>query len=213
MILLIKRANCQVAGFAAATIGWLLSTTSMGLVEWRLWHISYAPPLLSSLVCVGMWRVCIYYHDSNKGIFCHHYSYNDTFLPLDIRVSQNLLLVATILGLLGKACIVFAIRNLYMGIIPKTVTCNPFIASGILYLSASICISVAVIWNYHSVRNEQGIHFPPSFYVPFKPDTQEIGSALLVAALAVLLMLLSGFIFLSYRVRLDSQVHPEIADT
>ncbi|XP_064134837.1 claudin-34 [Loxodonta africana] len=212
MILLVNSANCQVAGFAAATIGWLLSTTSMGLVEWRLWHISHAPPLLSSLVCVGMWRVCIHYHDSNKAIFCYHYTYHDTFLPLDICVSQNLLLVATILGLLGKACIIFAIRNLYMGILRKTATCNPFIASGILYLSASVCISVAVIWNYHSVRNEQGIHFPSSFYVPFKPDTQEIGSAFLVAALAAFLMLLSGFIFLSYRVPLDSQVHPEIAE-
>ncbi|KAI4545718.1 hypothetical protein MG293_005984 [Ovis ammon polii] len=36
MPLLINSANCQIVGFVVTTIGWILGTTSMGFVEWRV---------------------------------------------------------------------------------------------------------------------------------------------------------------------------------
>uniref|UniRef100_A0A8D2E153 Claudin-34 n=1 Tax=Sciurus vulgaris TaxID=55149 RepID=A0A8D2E153_SCIVU len=213
MVWLVSSANRQVAGFAIATIGCILSGISMGLVEWRMWYINQ--PLLSpsGVACVGMWRVCIYHHHysniSNAKV-CYRYTYHDDFLPPDIRVSQHLLLAANILGLLGKAFIILALRNVYMGILQKDDTCNPFVASGILNIAASGCISIVVLWNYYSIMSMEGIEFPSSFRVPFKPDVQEVGSALIVATLAAFLLLLSGTIFLSYTFPLDIQMHPEV---
>ncbi|XP_070461050.1 claudin-34 [Equus przewalskii] len=214
MILLINSAHCQVAGFAVATVGWILSTICMGFAEWRVWYMNNTSLLPSGLARVGMWKICIYYHAENfyRATSCYHYTYCDTFLPLDIRIAQNLLLIASILGLLGKASITFALRNVYMGILRKNATCNAFVASGILNIAAGVCISVAVTWNYHSVMNEEEIAFPPYFYVPFKPDAQEIGNAIIVACLAAFLMLLSGLCFLSYKFPLDSHVCPEILE-
>ncbi|KAF3815773.1 hypothetical protein GH733_016312 [Mirounga leonina] len=201
MLLFINSANCQVAGFAIATVGWILTTTSMGFVEWRVWHMDNTSLSPSGPVCVGMWKVCIYHHISNynRTKLCRHFSYRDTYLPLDIRVSQNLLLVASILGLLGRASTIFALRNVYMGVRQGNATFNPSVASGILNLAAGICISIAVVWNYHSVVNEEGITFPPSLAIPFKPDTQETGSAFLVACLAAFMMMLSALLFLAYK--------------
>ncbi|XP_057574013.1 claudin-34 [Hippopotamus amphibius kiboko] len=214
MPLLIGSANRQVVGFAVATIGWILDTTAMGLVEWRVWYMDNTSLSSFDVACVGMWRLCVFHHTSNnsRASTCHHYRYHETYLPLDIHVLQNLLLLASILGLWGKASIIFVLRNVYMGILQKNATCNPFVTSGILNIAAGICISIAVFWNYHSVMNEEGIVFPPSFNIPFKPDTQRIGSAVLVACLAGFMMLLSGLFFLSYKFPLDSQVHPEVSE-
>ncbi|KAM4798279.1 claudin-34-like [Urocitellus parryii] len=213
MVWLVSSANCQVAGFAIATVGWILSGISMGLVEWRMWYMNHHPlPASSGVTCVGMWRVCIYNHESNtsKSKMCYQYTYHDDFLPPSICVGQHLLLAANILGLLGKAFIVLALRNVYMGILQKNATCNPFVASGILNITASGCILIVVLWNYYSIISMEGIEFPSSFHVPFKPDVQEVGSALIVATLAAFLLLLSGIIFLSYTFPLDIQVHPEV---
>ncbi|XP_075395962.1 claudin-34 [Tenrec ecaudatus] len=208
MTLLIKRTNCQVTAFIFATIGWFLSTTAMGLAEWRLWHMDrQASNIDPNLACVGMWRVCLYYHSSKKDIFCHRFSYGETLLPLDIRVSQNLLLVTTILGLCGKASITLAIKSVYLGLLHRAATCSPFVVSGVLYLIASSCTAVTVAWNFFSVLNEQRFDFPRSVSLPFQPDTQEVGTASLMAALGSLLMLASGLIFLSFKVPQDSQLH------
>ncbi|XP_062035313.1 claudin-34-like, partial [Lepus europaeus] len=198
MTSLVNSANRQVAGFAVSTIGWLLLSTSMGLAEWRLWYMDDPSLFPKGVASVGIWRTCIYHHhrDSNQSDghtkFCHRHTYNDTFLPLSIRVSQHLLLAASLLGLLGKAFIILALRNVYMGIVRANTLFNPFVASGVLYITASACVLTTAFWNYYSVVNVQGIAFPSSFHLPFQPDTQEAGSAILVAALSALLMLLSG---------------------
>ncbi|XP_006160984.1 claudin-34-like, partial [Tupaia chinensis] len=202
--------HCQVAGLAVATIGWILTVSSTGFTEWRVWYMeSTSPPGLS---CVGMWRVCIYHRESYSSEIklCHPYTYQDTFLPLDIRVAQHLLLGAIILGLLGKTLIIFALWTLNTGVPRGGVTYKLFVGSGILHMTAGFCISAAVAWNYYSITRMQGIAFPPSFQIPYKPDTQEIGSAVLLAALAALLMLLSGLFFLSYRSPRGNKVHPEV---
>ncbi|KAM4815708.1 claudin-34 isoform 1-T2 [Thomomys bottae] len=212
MILLIISANRQVAGFAVATVAWILSSISMGLVEWRVWYMDNPSLSYSGIAMVGMWRVCIYHHDNNssKVKMCHQYTYYDTFLPPDIRVSQHLLLATNILGLFGRALVILALRNVYLGILQKNVTYNPFVISGILNITACGCVLAAVLWNYYSITNMAGIDFPPSFHVPFKPNSQELGSAILVATVAAFLFLLSGTSFLSYNFPPDIQVHPDI---
>lgn len=211
MPLLINSANCQIVGFVVTTIGWILGTTSMGFVEWRVWYLDNASQF-SGLACMGMWRVCVFRQTNiTTAISCHSYSYHDTYLPLDIRVSQNLLLMSSILGLLGKASVIFALKNVSMGILETTTTYKAFVISGILNIAAGICISVAVTWNYHSVMTEEGIVFPSSFNIPFKPHAQKIGNTVIVACLAAFALFLSGWFFLSYKLPLDSQVHPEVS--
>ncbi|ELV12896.1 claudin-34 [Tupaia chinensis] len=209
MTVIVDSTLLQVAGLAVATLGWVLSITSLVLVEWRVWYMESTSP---GLACVGMWGVCTYQRsgNSNQVKSCYQYPYHDTFLPLDIRVSQHLLLAANILGLLGKTAIILALRNISMGIRPKNVTCSPFIVPGMLHITSSICITVIVVWNYYSVISMEGIPFPPSYNLPFKPDTQETGSAVLLAALAAFLMLLSGLFYLSYKFPRGNKVHPEV---
>uniref|UniRef100_A0A8D1IG72 Claudin 34 n=1 Tax=Sus scrofa TaxID=9823 RepID=A0A8D1IG72_PIG len=106
----------QLAGFMVATIGWILGTRSMGLVEWRVWYVNNTSLLPSGLACVGVWRACSFHHLNgiNRTSVCHHYNHHDTYIPHDIRVAQNFLIVVSILGLFGKAAIVFALRNVYL---------------------------------------------------------------------------------------------------
>uniref|UniRef100_A0ABI7VWX6 Claudin 34 n=1 Tax=Felis catus TaxID=9685 RepID=A0ABI7VWX6_FELCA len=205
--------SCQSAGFALATLGWILAITSMGLVEWRVWHTGNTSLSHSGVVCVGMWKVCIYHHapDTNRSTLCYHYTQEDTYIPLGIRICQNLLLVASILGLMGRVSTIFALKNVCVGSVQRNATFGPRV-SGILDIAAGICVLIPVIWNYHSVMNEEGIAFPPFLSLPFKPNTQELGSAVLVAGLSAIMMLSSGLIFLFYGCPIARQVQPQTSE-
>ncbi|XP_005405207.2 PREDICTED: claudin-34-like [Chinchilla lanigera] len=198
----------QVAGFAILTIAWILSSTSMGLVEWRVCHMD-DPSFFSSVVCVGMWRLCIYSHEGNFSKTKKCYLYRNTFLPPDIRIAQYLLLATSTLGLLGKAFAILGLRKVHVGSPPEDRARTPFITAGLFTMAACVCISVAVFRNFHSIMNEQSMYFPLSFQVPFQPGNQQMGSTMVVATLGALLLLLSGIFFLSYRYPLDIQVHPD----
>nr|XP_012807030.2 claudin-34-like [Jaculus jaculus] len=210
MIWLSKDVHLQMAGFLLATIAWILSSTSMGLVQWRVWYQDRPLRSYPSTAFVGMWRVCVYHHASNssRAQWCLPYTYRDAWLPVDIRVSQHLLLAASILGLFAKALTIFALRNVHMGRLKKT-ACNPFVLSGSLNLLVSSCVLVPVLFSYHSITNFKETAFSSAFPVPFKPDTQKIGSALVVATVGAFLFFLSGIIFFSYPVPLDITVYPE----
>lgn len=206
--------NYQVAGFAIATAGWILSITCMGLVEWRVWHMNTTSLLEPSVICVGMWKVCVYRHVTyfDRDTLCYPYTYGDTFLPVDIRVGQHLLLAASILGLLGKIFSVFALRKLSIRILGRKFICNPFALSGILNMAGGICIFITVIWNHKSVMNGEGISFPPSFHIPLQPDWQEMGNAMLVAYLSAFLMVLSVLFLLTFKCPGPNQVQPEVSE-
>ncbi|XP_004623198.1 claudin-34 [Octodon degus] len=201
----VQSANRQVAGFAIITIAWIFSSTSMGLVEWRVCHMDDPSFSLSSVVCVGMWRFCVYSHDSNfsKAKRCHQY--RNTFLPADIRTAQHLLLAASALGFLGKACAILGLRNVHLRTPEEDGARKPFIMAGTLTIAACACLSIAAFWNCYSVMNEERIYFPLSFHVPFQPGSQEMGSTMVVALLSAFLLLLSGIFFLSYRYPLKTQ--------
>ncbi|XP_006775288.1 PREDICTED: claudin-34-like [Myotis davidii] len=208
-----ENANCQAASFALNTLGWMFSMTCMGLAEWRVWYMESSSAPSRSLACIGMWRVCTYQpanlHSRKKE--CHRYTYSDTYLPLDIRIAQNLLLAASLLGLLGKVLMVTGLQRVYAGQLQKDTTCNLFFASGVVSIIAGAFILIAVMWNHQSVVNEEGIRFPPSFHIPFRPDRQETGSTVPVAVLAAFLMMLSGLLTISFQLPSDSQVHPEVS--
>ncbi|KAM7044511.1 claudin-34-like [Molossus nigricans] len=213
MRLFINSHNCPMAAFVFTTMGWIFTMLSMGLVEWRVWYMdNNTSSFPTGLACIGLWKVCTYHHVTYSRInaVCHLHPYSVTYLPLDVRVAQHLLLAASILGLLGKVLIGCALRNVCFGHLQKNATWNLFLTSGILNITAGAFISVAVIWNYHSVMNEEGIDFLPSFYIPFKPDKQEIGRAIPAAVLAVFMMLFGGLFSFSYKFPADRQVHPEV---
>ncbi|CAH6780066.1 Cldn34a [Phodopus roborovskii] len=211
MILLDKGFNYQVGGFALSTIAWILCITSMGLPQWRVWYMK--EPMISypSVAFVGVWKICIYHHDNSSNIrTCYKYSYYDTFVPLDIRISQHLLLITSIFWMIGKAATIVALRNMYTGRQEQNVTHNAFGLAAILNIIASSFVFLAVLCNYFSVVNKEGIAFPSSFHMPLYPQSQKAGAAMGMAFLAAVLFLFSGVIFISYTVPLSIQVFPDI---
>ncbi|XP_037013460.2 claudin-34 [Artibeus jamaicensis] len=215
MTLAVHSARRQVAGFAVGTLACIFCMMSMGLTEWRMWYLERTPMSSAGLACIGVWKVCIYRHSSysKRDIACHLYHYTDAYLPLDIQASRNLLLAASILGLLGKGLLVLALRHVFVGSLDTNVTAqNLFLTAGILKVAAGTCISVAVVCNYCSVLKAEGIAFPPSFALPFKPQAQDVGSTCGLAVLAAFMMLLSGLLSCFYRVAPESQVHPVVSE-
>ncbi|XP_023054487.1 claudin-34 [Piliocolobus tephrosceles] len=207
-------ANCRFSVFALTTIGWILSSTSMGLVEWRIWYMKDTPLYPPGIACVGIFRVCIYQHHTNSTTtkFCYRYSYQDTFLPLEIYMAQRFLLTASMFGFFGRAFNIFALRNMSVKIFEED-TYNSFIVSGIFNIAAGVFILIAVLQNYDAIINSRGITFPPSLQMPFKPDLQEVGTAIQMAGIGALPMLLTGMFSLFYKCPLYCQVHPDISET
>uniref|UniRef100_A0A8I3WC11 Claudin 34 n=1 Tax=Callithrix jacchus TaxID=9483 RepID=A0A8I3WC11_CALJA len=184
----------------------------MGLVEWRTWYVKGTPLQPPVVTCMGLFRVCIYKHHTNRttAIFCYLYSSEDTFLPFEIHVAQRFLLTASIFGFLGRPFKIFALRNMSLGLFGDD-TYNSFIVSGILNIAAGMFILIAVLQSYNAVVNSKGITFSPSLQMPFKPDVQEVAMAIQVAGIAVFLML-RGIFSLLYRCSLYAQMHPEISE-
>ena len=204
--------NCsyhQAAGFALSTTAWILCIISMGLPQWRVWYLNESTVSNPNVAFVGVWKVCIYHHDNSSNIrICHQYSYRDNFIPLEIRVSQHLLLITSILWLIGKVATTVAFRNVYMGRQEENVIYNAFSTSAILSIIASSFVFLTVLCNYFSIMNKEGIGFPPSFHMPFYPHSQKVGVAMGLAFLAAILFLCSGLIFISYTFPLSSRVFP-----
>ncbi|XP_066104855.1 claudin-34 [Saccopteryx bilineata] len=190
----VNSADRQMASFTLVTLGWMLSMMAMGHAEWRIWYVESTSHSPYSLACVGMWKVCIYRLASHptRNMVCHLYTHNVS-LPVHIRVPQNLLLAANILVLVGRALTITTLRNMFLRH-RRNAIWQGFVTSGILHITAGMFILVTVIWNYHAVMNKEGITFPPSFHLPFKPVRQKVGNAILVAALADFIILLSGLL-------------------
>ncbi|KAM7177584.1 claudin-34-like [Macrochelys suwanniensis] len=201
--------HLQIVGLALGTLGWILCIISMGQVQWRVWHTSNTTIISSGIAWVGIWKVCFNSHSKISRdlriMFCHRFRFNDAFIPQEISVAQVLLLAATVLGALGKAFTVFALRNIYMGILLKTQTISFFLAGGILKIFAGVCVLIPVTWNSYSVAYNCAIPFPPSFYMPSSPEAQEVGAAIPVGIVSVILLLMSGTFSLSYK-------HPVMPD-
>ncbi|KAL1766065.1 claudin-34, partial [Sigmodon hispidus] len=195
-----RSANCQVGGFALASIAWILCSISTGLPQWRVWYLNETVFSKPSMAFIGIWRVCVYHQNAKPGHArrCHEYTYHDNFIPLDIRTVEHLLLGSNIFGLIGIVTTIFALRNVYTGSTQKNVTYNPFAISAILNIIASTFVLLAVLCNYFSVIHKAGIAFPSSFHMPLYPPNQRIGIANVVASMAAIMFLGSGIIFFLY---------------
>lgn len=200
---LASTSHLQLATFVLGTVGWILCTVSMGIVEWRVWHVTNTTIISSGIAWVGIWKVCFisYLHVSPgyKELFCHRFSGYDSSIPQEIYAAQGLLLIAMFMGLLGLTATIFALRNVYMGITHKTLITRFFLVGGFFYIFAGLCVLIPVSWNFYSVTHNQSIAFPPSYYMPSSPAAQEPGAAIPIGIIAVILLLLSGTFSLSYR--------------
>ncbi|NWW50821.1 CLD34 protein, partial [Pedionomus torquatus] len=199
----VSTSHLQLATFALGTVGWILCTVSMGIVEWRVWYVDNTTVISSGIAWVGIWKVCFisYLHVSPgyKEQFCHKFSGYDFSIPYEIYAAQGLLTIAMFVGLLGLTATVFALRNVCMGITHKTLISRFFLVGGFFYVFAGLCILIPVSWNFYSVTHNQSIAFPPSSYMPSSPAAQEAGAAIPIGIVAVILLLLSGTFSLSYR--------------
>ncbi|XP_032745499.1 claudin-34-like [Rattus rattus] len=205
-----KSANHQIRGFALATIAWIMCSASMGLPEWRIWYLEEPKVSSPSMAFIGIWRACICNHIDNsiRQRVCHHYSYRNALVPLDIQLAQHLLLVANIIGLFGTIRAVFALQQLYMEKLEKNDDNNPFVLSAVLNAVASTFIFLAIMCNYFSVPNKEVVCFLPSFQMPLFPYAQRVGSAMGVASVSAILFLLSAIIFISYCPSMENENLP-----
>ncbi|KAJ7993581.1 hypothetical protein DPEC_G00273890 [Dallia pectoralis] len=199
MVYLAHTAHWQFLGVVIGCVGWILTMVTAGQNEWRIWYIEDVSVVASGMAWVGVWRACFYSHTLPDYEFCRPISIIDPFVPLEIPVSQVVVMVTVILGLMGNMVGVYAVRNIYFG----QKTCNflrlLFTGTGVLYILSGVSSLVPLIWNMTSVLTNQTIAFPPEFYLPPAPLTQEVGVAIWMGFGASMLLLFSGVLFLCYR--------------
>ncbi|MEJ1281340.1 claudin-34-like [Cricetulus griseus] len=206
-----RRGGRQLGGFAAATLAWIFCSVSMNLPQWRVWCFEDPADSEPSLTLVGMWRTCVYYKENNSNILraCYQYTYQDTFVPLDIRVAQHLLLISSCLGMISSVSVVVILWKIYSGRLQK-VSYNPFFVPGILNIIASVLVFISTLYNYLSIIRKDEIDFPPSYGIPSIPDTQKVGTALAMATLSSFLFLVGGTISISFTFPIRSRIHSSI---
>ncbi|KAM8975221.1 claudin-34 [Pelodytes ibericus] len=210
-------AHLQLAGFAFATVGWVLSSITTGLVQWRVWHVSNTTIITSGIAWIGIWRACFFSNvlvsAHQNTMYCQELSVMDSFVPNEIFIAQGLMVVSIILGAAGKAFCVWGLKNVYQGS-SRVFIRYWFTASGVLNLLSSVCIIISVSWNLHSVVRNFSISFPTTYEIPSSPEKQEVGAAIAVGFVSAILLFLSGIFFLSYKVPdiFDSKVYPLSSD-
>ncbi|KAG8589831.1 hypothetical protein GDO81_006538 [Engystomops pustulosus] len=211
---LVHTANLQMAGFAISTVGWILGSISTGLVQWRVWHITNTTLITSGIAYVGIWRTCFFSHvlisPNLETMYCQPFIVTDSFIPREIFVAQGLMLVAVILGAVGKIVCAFGLKNVYQGTSQVSIIPHWFRTGGTLILISSISIIIPVAWNMHSVVNNFSISFPSTFNMPSSPEKQEAGAAISIGVVSAILLFTSGIFFLCYRLpqNSDNKVHP-----
>ncbi|XP_059106972.1 claudin-34-like [Peromyscus eremicus] len=207
-----KRASRQLGGFAAVILAWILCSASIGLPRWRVWGFREPMDSKPSMTLVGMWKTCVHHRENNSTIsrVCYPYTYQDTFIPLDIRIAQHLLLVSSFLGMVATVSVFAALWKLYSGKLPKKATHNPFVFPGVLNIIAGSFLFLSVLYNYLSIIRKAGIAFPPYFRTPSFPDTQKVGSALVMATLSSFLFLVGGTISFSFTLPRRSHIRSNI---
>ncbi|XP_039983897.1 claudin-34 [Xiphias gladius] len=199
MIYLAHTAHWQFLGLITGLLAWIVTMTTAGLNEWRLWHVADVSVITSGVAWVGIWRACFYSHVLPEIENCQSISISDAFAPAEIPVAQVLMVLALICGLAGNISAAVAIRMVYFSLEDRSNTRLVFVLAGTLYLFTGMISLVPLLWNMNSVLNNSTIDFPPEFYLPAAPVRQHVGSAIGVGIFASILMLISGLLFLSYQ--------------
>ncbi|KAM9358008.1 claudin-34 [Symphorus nematophorus] len=192
-------AHWQFLGLVTGILAWILIMATVGLNEWRLWHVDNVSVVTSGVAWVGIWKVCFYSHVLPKLENCQSISISDRFAPPEIPVAQVLMMLAVISGLAGNISAAMAMRLAYFSVEDRRNLRRVFVLAGGLYLLTGTFCLVPLAWNMNSVLNNSTIDFPPEFHLPAAPVRQRVGSAVGVGLLASIMMLVCGLIFLCYR--------------
>ncbi|XP_005732499.1 claudin-34 [Pundamilia nyererei] len=199
MLYLTHTAHWQFLGLIVGFLAWILTMTTAGLNEWRLWRVGNASIISSGEAWVGIWRTCFYSHVLPDVENCRSISISDSFLPVEIPVAQVLMMLAAIFGLAGNICAAVAVRMAYFSVEDRRSIRLVFLLAGALYLLTGMSSLVPLAWNMNSVLKNNTIDFPPEFQIPAPPVSQRVGSAIGVGLCASIATLLSGLLFLCYR--------------
>lgn len=199
MVYLAHTAHLQFLALVVGVLAWILTMTTAGLDEWRLWHVANVSVITSGVAWVGIWRTCFYSQVLPKLENCQSIGILDSFLPAEIPVAQVLMMLAVISGLAGNITAAMAVRMVYFSVDDHRTLRLVFVLAGTLYLLTGTFSLVPLMWNMSSVLNNNTINFPPEFHLPAAPVWQQVGSAIGVGLLSSILMLISGLVFLCYR--------------
>ncbi|XP_044054643.1 claudin-34 [Siniperca chuatsi] len=199
MIYLAHTAHWQFLGLMAGALAWILTVTTAGLDEWRLWHVANVSVITSGVAWVGIWKACFYSHALPRTENCQSISIWDRFTPAEIPVAQVLMVLAVFCGLVANISAAVAMRMVYFSVEDRRNIRLVFVLAGSLYVLTGMFCLVPLVWNMSSVLNNSTIDFPPEFHLPAAPVRQHVGSAIGVGILASILMLISGLLFLCYR--------------
>uniref|UniRef100_A0A3Q1EAN5 Uncharacterized protein n=1 Tax=Acanthochromis polyacanthus TaxID=80966 RepID=A0A3Q1EAN5_9TELE len=159
-----------ITGFLA----WILTMTTAGIDDWRIWQVDNVSVIDSGVAWVGIWRACFHSHVLPKMENCWSISISNSFVPVEIIVAQVMMMLAVICGLAGNMTAAVAVRMVYFSVENRRHIRLAFAAGGILYLlTATLCL-VPLVWNMTSVLNNRTIDFPPEFHLPAAPVTGHV---------------------------------------
>lgn len=196
-------AHAQFVGFWAGAVGWILTIVATGLVEWRVWVVSDLAIITSGLAWVGIWRVCFYtsvlVSSEYSVMYCQRMRLTDAYMPNEIATAQVLLLFAFIFGFFGNSSVIYGLRNIYFGLDETRSITLAFSFGGGLLLLAGVASFIPLFWNLNAVVANETIKFPPNFNMPSAPVDQYIGSGIAIGIFASTLVVLSGIVFLCYK--------------
>ncbi|CAL8397450.1 unnamed protein product [Boreogadus saida] len=193
--------HTQLAALCLSLVSWTLGVASLGVVEWRAWHVADRSVVTSGVAAVGVWRTCFHSHvlvsPGLRVMYCRGMGVAEGFLPDEITAVQVVVPLGLAVGLGGNAAAVAALRGVYVG--QGWGGARAFFwAGGLCALSALLSLG-PLAWNLHSMLGNQTIAFPPEFNLPAAPVRQSPGVGVIVATAAAVLMLISGIMFLCYR--------------
>lgn len=175
-------------GFAVCSI--LLSV--FFVTDWRVLETQNSTRYKSGLIYVGIWELCfpptVEGPDGYSIYCCHKFSLFEKFFPVEMKMGQILIPAAFCLSILGL--VFFGLAHEWRGC-----TIEParwiFIAAGISYIIASICIIIPISWNVNSVAQKKFIPFPISFRLP-PVLVQRTGQAVMEGYISSILLFISG---------------------
>ncbi|XP_048835433.1 claudin-34-like [Brienomyrus brachyistius] len=200
---LVHTSHPQFVGFCLGLVGWILSVVTIGIIQWRVWYTADTAVITSGVAWVGIWRVCFYSRwlvtSQYQLLFCQPMKIWDTFVSFDIRAAQVLTLVAAVTGVGGNVSAAYGLQKIFFGIEEQKLIMTAFRMAGTLYLLAGVCSLLPLAWNVYSVVGNHTIAFPSSFHMPSAPVKQEVGDGIGIGIIASIIMMSSGFVFLSYR--------------
>lgn len=199
MLYIAHTAHWQFLALVVGFLSWIFTLATVGLDDWRLWFVDNTTVINSGVAWIGVWRACFYSHVESEIETCRNLGISESFLPVEIKLAQVLMMLAVIIGLLANMTGAYAMRLAYFSVENRAKIRLAFLLAGTFYLLGGFCSLLPTVWNMDSVLNNRIIDFPPEFQFPAAPVRQRVGNAIGVGLFASIIMLLSGLVFLCYR--------------